>query len=118
MSLNRPWSSDPAGRATVHAGRWPGLALLLLAVGVAPVRAAGIGDLVEINWVEQAARFFTFQDATVRYALLGSILLGLSCGLLGSFLVVRKMALVGDALSHAVLPGVALGFLWNLSGLA
>jgi ABC-type Mn2+/Zn2+ transport system permease subunit len=115
MNSNRPWSSDPDGRATVHAGRWPGLALLLLAVGVAPVRAAGIGDLVEINWVEQAARFFTFQDATVRYALLGSILLGLSCGLLGSFLVVRKMALVGDALSHAVLPGVALGFLWNLS---
>jgi manganese/zinc/iron transport system permease protein len=34
---------------------------------------------------------------------------------LGSFLVVRKMALVGDALSHAVLPGVALGFLWNMS---
>src|SRR5688572_9508466 len=43
------------------------------------------------------------------------MLLGISCGLLGSFLVVRKMALVGDALSHAVLPGVALGFLWNMS---
>ena len=35
--------------------------------------------------------------------------------MLGGFIVVRRMALVGDALSHAVLPGVALGFLWNLT---
>ena len=46
---------------------------------------------------------------------MGSILLGISCGLLGSFIVVRKMALFGDTLSHAVLPGVALGFMWNMS---
>ena len=91
------------------------LAVGLFILGAAGARAAGIGDLVEIRWAEQIGRFFTFQDASVRYALLGSIFLGLSCGLLGSFLVVRKMALVGDALSHAVLPGVALGFLWNLS---
>ena len=63
----------------------------------------------------QAARFFTFSDPSLRYALIGSILLGISCGLLGSFIVVRKMALVGDTLSHAVLPGVALGFLWNMT---
>jgi ABC-type Mn2+/Zn2+ transport system permease subunit/Mn-dependent DtxR family transcriptional regulator len=78
-------------------------------------QAAKIGDLAETNIIDQAIRFFTFQDPAVRYALLGSMLLGLSCGLLGSFIVVRKMALVGDALSHAVLPGVAIGFMWNLS---
>ena len=88
------------------------LALLLLAV---PAEAARISDVVETRLPEQAARFFTFQDTSVRYALLGSMLLGISCGLLGSFIVVRRMALVGDALSHAVLPGVALGFLWNMS---
>ncbi|MEO6181827.1 MAG: iron chelate uptake ABC transporter family permease subunit [Verrucomicrobiota bacterium] len=77
--------------------------------------AARIGDLSESNMGEQALRFFTLQDPSVRYALIGSILLGITCGLLGSFIVVRKMALVGDALSHAVLPGVALGFLWNMS---
>ena len=37
-----------------------------------------------------------------------------SCGLLGTFLVLRKMSLLGDALSHAVLPGIAIAFL--LSG--
>ncbi len=77
--------------------------------------AARIGDLVETDLAAQALRFFTFQDPAVRYALLGSMLLGVTCGLLGGFIVVRKMALVGDALSHAVLPGVALGFLWNMS---
>ena len=37
-----------------------------------------------------------------------------SCALLGTFLVLRKMSLLGDALSHAVLPGIAVAFL--LSG--
>src|SRR5262245_41375412 len=77
--------------------------------------AARIGDISQTDIVGQAVRFFTFQDPAVRYALVGSMLLGICCGLLGSFIVVRKMALVGDALSHAVLPGVALGFLWNMT---
>jgi len=85
---------------------------LLLA---APATAAKISELGATTFIEQAARFFTFQDPAVRYALLGSMLLGITCGLLGGFIVVRKMALVGDALSHAVLPGVAVGFLWNMS---
>lgn len=34
-----------------------------------------------------------------------------SCGLLGSFLVLRRMAMVGDAISHAVLPGIVIGYL-------
>jgi ABC-type Mn2+/Zn2+ transport system permease subunit/Mn-dependent DtxR family transcriptional regulator len=91
------------------------LFLLLLLVSGGTAHAARIGDIAETNIWEQALRFFTFQDPSVRYALLGSMLLGISCGLLGSFIVVRKMALVGDALSHAVLPGVAIGFLWNMS---
>ncbi len=85
-------------------------ASLLAAV---PAQAAKISDISTTNLGEQALRFFTFQDPSLRYALVGSVLLGITCGLLGSFIVVRKMALVGDALSHAVLPGVALGFLWG-----
>jgi manganese/zinc/iron transport system permease protein len=42
--------------------------------------------------------------------LLAVLLAGWTCGLLGSFLVLRRESLVGDALSHAVLPGIVLGF--------
>ncbi len=80
-----------------------------------PVQAVRIGEIAETTLGEQVIRFFTFRDPALRYALVGSILLGINCGLLGGFLVVRKMALVGDSLSHAVLPGVAVGFLWNMS---
>jgi manganese/zinc/iron transport system permease protein len=71
--------------------------------------------MVQTSGWDQAIRFFSFQDPATRYGLIGSILLGVTCGLLGSFIVMRKMALMGDALSHAVLPGVAAGFLWNMS---
>ncbi|RYD80691.1 MAG: ABC transporter [Verrucomicrobiaceae bacterium] len=91
------------------------LTLLFVLALASPSGAAQIGDVIETDAGQQAYRFLSLTDESVRYALLGSILLGVSCGLLGSFLVVRKMALVGDALSHAVLPGVALGFLWNMS---
>ena len=33
-----------------------------------------------------------------------------ACAIVGTFLVLRKMALIGDAISHAVLPGIALAF--------
>ncbi|MCF3651989.1 metal ABC transporter permease [Synoicihabitans lomoniglobus] len=90
--------------------------LLLLVVGTSNLaHAASVQSLADTNWWDQLLRFLSFRDAALRYALAGSILLGLSCGLLGSFIVVRRMALVGDALSHAVLPGVALGFLWGMT---
>jgi ABC-type Mn2+/Zn2+ transport system permease subunit/Mn-dependent DtxR family transcriptional regulator len=91
------------------------LTVLLLFLAVASAHAARISEVVETSVGEQVLRFFSLRDPSLRYALFGSMLLGVSCGLLGSFLVVRKMALVGDALSHAVLPGVALGFLWSMT---
>jgi len=91
------------------------LSLLTLALASSTAHAARIGDLTETTVTEQALRFFTFSDPSLRLALIGCILLGLNCGLLGGFIVVRRMSLVGDTLSHAVLPGVALGFLWNMT---
>jgi ABC-type Mn2+/Zn2+ transport system permease subunit len=41
------------------------------------------------------------------------IFVGLSAGYLGSLMVLKRMALVGDALSHVALPGLALGILFN-----
>jgi manganese/zinc/iron transport system permease protein len=45
------------------------------------------------------------------YIISTGALIAASCALLGSFLVLRKMAMVGDAVSHAVLPGIVLAFL-------
>jgi len=44
------------------------------------------------------------------WMIVASILCGVACCLVGNFLVLRKLSLVGDALSHAVLPGIAAAF--------
>ena len=46
-------------------------------------------------------------------ALVAARLLGIASGLLGTFVVVRRMALTGDMVSHAVLPGVVAGIAWS-----
>lgn len=53
-----------------------------------------------------------FRHDFMRRALIVSAMLGLSGGLLGPLLVLRRMALMGDALSHSLLPGIALAWLW------
>ncbi|HRH35253.1 MAG TPA: metal ABC transporter permease, partial [Catalimonadaceae bacterium] len=52
-----------------------------------------------------------FSYAYALRALEASALVGIMCGILGCFIFLRNMALVGDALSHAILPGVVVGFL-------
>ena len=52
----------------------------------------------------------------MRRALVGCFALALGSGPIGTILVIRRMSLMGDALSHAVLPGAALGFI--LAGLS
>ncbi|MEJ6780243.1 MAG: iron chelate uptake ABC transporter family permease subunit [Akkermansiaceae bacterium] len=46
-------------------------------------------------------------------ALMAAVLLGAGCGLLGCFVVLRRVALMGDAVSHAVLPGVVAGLIYS-----
>ncbi|HBL28447.1 MAG TPA: zinc ABC transporter permease [Acidobacteria bacterium] len=48
---------------------------------------------------------------TARNVLIGATLLGALGGLMGSFALLRRQSLLGDALAHAALPGVCLGFL-------
>ncbi len=50
-------------------------------------------------------------DYTLRTVALGGALLGIVSGVLGCFAVLRRQSLLGDALSHAALPGVAIAFL-------
>lgn len=51
------------------------------------------------------------QDPNAQWILLGSMLLGLSSGFVGCFAYLRKQSLMGDALSHAALPGVCIAFM-------
>jgi manganese/zinc/iron transport system permease protein len=52
-----------------------------------------------------------YSDYTLRTITLGTAILGAVCGMLGSFAVLRKQSLLGDAISHAALPGIAIAFL-------
>ena len=58
-------------------------------------------------WLE----FFTIPSVNVAYVLIGCVILGVSAGLLGCFAFLRKRSLLGDALSHAALPGVCMAFI-------
>ncbi len=54
--------------------------------------------------------FQILQSPWAIKALLASSMVGLMCGALGCFIVLRNMALIGDALAHAILPGVVIAF--------
>ncbi|MDN3204352.1 metal ABC transporter permease [Algoriphagus sediminis] len=55
--------------------------------------------------------FFTFQDLSILYVVIGIILLGIGSAYVGTYSFLDKKALLGDAISHAVLPGICLGFI-------
>ncbi len=59
----------------------------------------------------QWRRVLLLEDYNSRVVILGTTLLGLAAGIVGSFTLLRKRALMGDALSHATLPGIGLAFI-------
>ena len=65
-----------------------------------------------MNWLISPFSEFEF----MRYALASVLFLSVSAAPVGVFLVMRRMSLMGDALSHAVLPGAAVGYM--LAGLS
>ncbi|HOB72971.1 MAG TPA: metal ABC transporter permease [Phycisphaerae bacterium] len=73
-------------------------------------------DSLPIAAIERAEDIVTWMDRLLwigdhRLPLVVSTLIGATLGLVGCFVVLRRMALLGDALSHAVLPGVVIAFL-------
>ncbi|UII57121.1 metal ABC transporter permease [Cytobacillus spongiae] len=50
-------------------------------------------------------------DANTQWVLLGTMLLGIASGVLGSIALLRKQSLIGDAVAHAALPGICIAFL-------
>ena len=59
----------------------------------------------------QWRRVLLLQDYNTQIVILGTMLLGIAAGIIGSLTLLRRRALMGDALSHATLPGVGLAFL-------
>ena len=60
------------------------------------------------------SRRFSLPD-TITFGLIVGVFVGSTAGYLGSIMVSKHMALVGDALSHVALPGLALGILFNFN---
>ncbi|MEO8286062.1 MAG: metal ABC transporter permease [Chloroflexota bacterium] len=56
-----------------------------------------------------------FQYSFMQRAVLEVLLMGLTCGIIGTYVVLRGMAFIGDALSHAIFPGVVIAFLLHIS---
>jgi manganese/zinc/iron transport system permease protein len=54
---------------------------------------------------------YLVNDHTIRTISLGTAIIGIVCGLLGTFAVLRRQSLLGDAISHASLPGIAIAFM-------
>lgn len=66
-----------------------------------------------IEWIVAPFRFGFMQTA-----LIGAALVGVACASIGVYVVLRRMAFIGDALAHTILPGVVIAYLnqWNLQG--
>jgi len=66
-----------------------------------------------IGWLTEP---FTF--AFMQRALVASVIVGVVCAIIGCYIVLRSMAFLGDALAHAILPGVAVAYLVGVNLLA
>ncbi|MDG5786577.1 metal ABC transporter permease [Evansella sp. AB-P1] len=56
-----------------------------------------------------------FRYTYLQQALVASVLVGVICGVIGCYIILRGMALMGDAISHAVLPGVVVSYMIGAS---
>jgi manganese/iron transport system permease protein len=63
-----------------------------------------------IQWITDPLQYPFMQRA-----LLEVVLMGLTTGIIGTYVVLRGMAFIGDALAHAIFPGVVIAFLFNIS---
>ncbi|WP_322792767.1 metal ABC transporter permease, partial [Bellilinea sp.] len=62
--------------------------------------------MIIFDWLLQPLQY-----AFMQRGMLAAVMVGIVCAVLGVFVVLRGMAFFGDALAHAILPGVAVGYL-------
>ncbi len=86
------------------------IAAPVLLCGDAAAQSLGDHSLRWPTW-EELFRVLSLRDYNTRVVIIGTTLLGLAAGLSGTFLLLRKRALLSDTLSHATLPGIALAFI-------
>lgn len=81
-------------------------------VGFGQVQNKSIND-TRFEWpsIQQWLRVFSMRDYNTRVVVFCTTLLGCAAGLVGSFTLLRRRALMGDAISHATLPGIAFAFM-------
>jgi len=60
--------------------------------------------------VDELVRLLTLQDANTRVVLVGTTVLGIAAAVIGSFAMLRRRSLVGDAVAHAALPGICAAY--------
>ena len=66
-----------------------------------------------MNWLTEP-----FALGFMQRSLIASVIVGVVCSLIGCYVVLRSMAFLGDALAHAILPGVAVAYLAGVNLLA
>lgn len=62
-----------------------------------------------MNWLIEPLSF-----EFMRQALATAVLLGILCAVVGTYLIVQRMGLLGDVIAHAVLPGLAIAFFFGM----
>ncbi|MFV1994622.1 MAG: iron chelate uptake ABC transporter family permease subunit [Verrucomicrobiales bacterium] len=80
--------------------------LLAASGGGGPGGAVSFSELWEV---------VSLRNYNTRLVVLSTSLLGISSGMIGTFLLLRKRSLMGDALSHATLPGIGIAFILMVS---
>lgn len=69
------------------------------------------------NWFDLQTYLEPLSLGLVQRGLLAALIVAIVCGVMGAFIVVRGLAFLGDALGHAVFPGVVIAYLLNFSPL-
>ena len=112
---NIPVGPVPTGRPILQqtkSGRWePALRLLDIRYWMFAFLLLGLPTAGAAAESTDIIRVLTLQDYNTRVVLLGTLLLGVTSGIVGTFMLLRRQALIGDVVSHSALPGVAIAFL-------